>query len=380
MASFSDNFARTNTVPGDLGTNWTVLASGTLQIVSHKVAGQGVGLFTFGQLETANQVGNVLIRPTDDDPTIRKAGVILRGATDAGYICGIEIQSTTYVYVIWKRYNGVLYEVARSLTPQVISIGYDLRVRAIVEGTGIRVVNPDTGGTIVSWVDDGVTAGPVLAGPGYNGLDLGVDGGGDYLRLDNWFVEDTLGPEPPFRPTIQFDNIVSDGFCIQGSMFYDRNYDSHNATQYQIALCTAPDFSAPVVDLTVLTGDTPNDEGLTYYCFSGLLAGTCYKARIRYEDSDGMWSEWSPIQEVTTTPEVLPIEQAIHWRKTYEKSCVDAPERVYRFTLLVQEQIQRVYVTEIETPEGIYTYGDIIPKCVIDYIKQEMDAIIATWP
>lgn len=375
MAAFSDNFNRSNTNPGNLGANWDVPAYATLHINNQHVEGYGPTLFTAIQTDHANQVVAGFFKYLDSVPITRRAGVILRGTSDSGYICGIEIYETTYYFVIWRRYLGVLTEVARTVDGFLSPPGYDIAIRAVVDDNVVKIVNTSTGATLVQYLDPSP-----LGGPNYCGFDIGVDGipAGLGITFDNFYAEDLRGPSPPIRPTITVSNISTDGMCIRTSEFYDPNFDSHEATQYQVALETG-DFSSPLIDITIQTGDTPDDVELTYKCFTGLDANTCYKVRVRFEDSDGMWSEWSPIVHFCTLPTIVPTRELLNRTEKHRVSCSEAPDRFYHFKLLIQDELQQVYVTEIETPEGIFAFGDILPYCVIDYINELMITVLAQW-
>lgn len=498
MATFSDNFNRSNTAPGDLGSDYGILSPGaTLQVLSGRVVGEGRALYTAGQTDAANQLVSGLIKITSSDPITRRAGFILRGGTivdapavgsieltanpsdgetitvddgvnpavtfefesgggvgvgnvavtigidsdvttanlltelqgaalditsaldgsnpskinltndangptgnipltttsgsvtlvgmaggvlnlagdaNTGYIVGIEITNLTYYFVIWKIYNGVLVELDRSGSNLAV-VGSDVSIRASVSGTGIQIVNPNNGSILASAADSDIS------GPGYVGLDLGVDVGAGTLALDNLYFEDLTGPVPPFRPIASCSNITTDGVTITGSQFYDQNLDTHKATQYQIDLETG-DFSTPAVDVTVVTGSAgPGDIELIEKAFTGLLSNTQYKKRIRYQDSTDLWSEWSPIVYFSTLPTTSPISRQVYREIVREVSCDDAPNDIYRYTLVVNDTLQKVWVSKLELPNGsLYSFGDIIPSCVNDDIKTEMDVIIAAFP
>ena len=375
MATFVDNFNRANTPQGDLGPNWNVAPWATLQISGQRVIGQGPAQYSAGQTDTVNQVVSGLFRINQHPVLAEQHGVVLRGSPfDDGYICGFILVGGDVTFTIWKKVSGVLTQLAQAVNPVYIPVGYDVRVHAIVEGTGIRIVDLNTQTDLVSTTDSD------LAGPGYCGFDLGVDGNNNSVSFDNFYMADAFGPEPPLRPTVTTSNITTTGVCLRGSDFYDRNYDSHESTQYQITLESEPDFSNPTVDVTIVTGQTPDDEGLTYYCFTGLTSGTQYKARIRYEDSSGEWSDWSPIVHFTTLPENLPVSRTIFRCEKHEISCEDTPEDVWQYTLRIYDDIEQVCVTEIVTPDGAQMcFNDCIPFCVIADIYDHMLAIKAEW-
>lgn len=291
MAVFTDNFNRANTMAGDLGGNWQVHPTSTNRILDNKVRDKGRSLFSFGQTETPNQVVAGLFRVLSNHPLTEKYGVILRGADDAGYVAGFEINATTVTYVIWKRLNGVLTELARAGSGSPVPVGFDVPLRAVVDGSGVKIINPTTNSPIIQ-VNDAISP---LAGPGYGGVDLGVDGLAVACAFDNFFLEDLRGPTPPYRPICSVTDITVEGATLLGSNFYDQDLDSHAASHYQVVVATASDFSTPLVSTIVQTGETPNDEGLVRRAVTGLASGTRYKARLRYQDSSGMWSEWSPI-------------------------------------------------------------------------------------
>lgn len=373
MAVFVDNFNRANTAPGDLGGNWAMPALSTLKIEGQKVAGEGRAAFTFGQTETPNQVLSMIFRVSFSHPLLEKYGVILRGDGpdffDDGYIAGFEIINATYTYVIWKRLNGVLTELARDTTSTPIPVGHDIPVLAKVQGSAsISILNPSNNNTILT-VTDSVSP---LPGPGYGGVDQGVDGPATSVKGDNFYMIDLEGPTPPNRPICSMTDITSDSATQFGTTFFDKDLDSHAATQWQVALASASDFSSPVSNVVVNVGDTVDDAGLLRYTHTGLDAGTRYKARCRYQDSSGMWSAWSPIGYFTTAPDALPIARRLYDSATYEISCAEAPERVYRYKLIINDTLQTVEVTEIETPEGLYEWGMTLPYCVISDINTRM--------
>src|SRR5690606_39600120 len=63
--------------------------------------------------------------------------------------------------------------------------------------------------------------------------------------------------------------------------------DLHVASQWQVDLLSG-DFSSPVAD----SGEDP--VNLTWYRVLGLEPMKEYKARVRYLDDSGAWSEWRP--------------------------------------------------------------------------------------
>ena len=375
MAVFTDNFNRDPTAPGDIGPNWIVHVTSTLKIEGQKIAGQGRAFFTFGQTETPNQVGSMIWRIVETNPLLEKYGVILRGSSsapdtlDTGYIAGFEIINTMVTYVIWKRESGVLTELARSSTPVPIPVGFDIPLLAKVDGLASITILNSSNNNIILQVTDLVTP---LAGPGFGGLDQGVDGPSTSVKGDNFFLSDLEGPTPPSRPICSIKDLTTDGATQFGTAFFDKDLDTHAATHWQVALATSSDFSNPVITTIIEVGDTPADIGLTEIVHTGLDASTRYKARCRYQDSSGMWSAWSPIGFFTTLPEQLPIKRLLHDAAVYEVSCAEAPERAYRYKLIINDTLQMVDVTEIETPEGLYEWGQLLPFCVIEDIRTRM--------
>lgn len=374
MAVATDNFNRPNTAPGDLGPNWNVIAPATLSINSQTVYGKGKALFTLIQTETSNQIIAGLIRINTTVPLTRRAAFILRGSNDSGYLVGIEANSSSYWIVIWKRLLGVLTELDRS-GPYNIIVGNDILIRGLVQGGGIKIVNPYNN-TILAQASDND-----ISGPGYCGIDMGVDVDSDIFSIDNFFFQDLIGPTPPYRPILTVDNITTECANLTGTPFYDADLDTHAATQYQITLESDSNFANPVFDITILQGQSAGDTELLSRQFCDLEPGTCYKSRIRYLDSGNpqLWSDWSPIVKFCTAPEFLPVARLLHSTEKYEVSCPEAPERYYRYSLVIQEQIQQVYVGEIETPDGIYAFGDLLPFCVIDDIHARMLDVRARW-
>jgi hypothetical protein len=83
---------------------------------------------------------------------------------------------------------------------------------------------------------------------------------------------------------------------LQPSTFTDPNPgDTHAASQWQIT-STPGDYSSPVYDSGI---DTVNKFSLTVP--GGKLAlNTVYNWRVRYEDNNGAWSDWSNAKSFTT--------------------------------------------------------------------------------
>lgn len=101
-------------------------------------------------------------------------------------------------------------------------------------------------------------------------------------------------PVGPDTPTLTVDDVGETDVDVSGSAYNHADGDPHAASQWQVDL-QAGDFSTPVFD----SGD--DTTNLTSRNISGLSVGTGYKARVRYKDDDGIYSDWSNAVNFTTS-------------------------------------------------------------------------------
>ena len=91
-------------------------------------------------------------------------------------------------------------------------------------------------------------------------------------------------------PTDGVTDVDPNGTLVGNSYRSLYSGDTRDYRQFQIDLSSG-DFSSPIVDVTQNTDD---------YSYSGLNAGTDYKARIRDKSNNGYMSEWSDVTSFTT--------------------------------------------------------------------------------
>jgi hypothetical protein len=113
----------------------------------------------------------------------------------------------------------------------------------------------------------------------------------------------TVANQPPSQPTNRFPVDEASGVSLtpllQSSAFSDPNAgDTHTASQWQIFTILG-DYSSPVFDSGEdahnLTSITIPSEILTY--------STTYCWRVRYQDNNDAWSEWSSETSFVTEAE-----------------------------------------------------------------------------
>lgn len=98
----------------------------------------------------------------------------------------------------------------------------------------------------------------------------------------------------PTKPSISSVVAVHDSATLYGSTYADGASREHQATQWQVDLA-AGDFSSPEIDLHQTSGDLETSE-----IIPGFTASTNYKARVRYQAEDGVWSDWSDAYSFAT--------------------------------------------------------------------------------
>ena len=108
------------------------------------------------------------------------------------------------------------------------------------------------------------------------------------------FTADTIPGQPSLISPADGAGDVSLTPTFTTSDFNSKTGASHSATQWQIS--TSDDFSSGMVL------DTESTDSLTSFTVeSGLLSnGTKYYWRVRYKDSDGIYSPWSDVKSFTT--------------------------------------------------------------------------------
>jgi len=126
--------------------------------------------------------------------------------------------------------------------------------------------------------------------------------------------------------------------ALEGSDFSDPDAgDTHAATQWQVD--NDSDFSSPVWDYS----DTDSDK-TRQAVPSGVLSNrTTYQWRVRYQDSQGIWSEWSAPVSFTTVSALSAVYR--FWK---------ASDNTHFFTIKESEK-QKL----IDNYSHIYTYESV---------------------
>ena len=139
---------------------------------------------------------------------------------------------------------------------------------------------------------------------------------------DTFIVSSSLSAQeaqPPNTPTnLEPQNGVAlpqTTILLRASPFSDQNPDdTHLASHWQVAV--DPSFYTIVVD----SGPDP-DNLASYTVSSGLTYAQTYYFRVRYEDSSGLWSEWShftrflishPPERPSLNPALLPPDSVFY--------------------------------------------------------------------
>lgn len=128
-----------------------------------------------------------------------------------------------------------------------------------------------------------------------SGLDL-ID------RSIDWLL---LSPSKPTTPTLAATT-TQKSVTLTGSAFSDpQPSDTHGATRWQLTYSTDTGFLSPRYD-----SGAAGEAALLSKTLGCLPAGTSFLARAQYQDSGGVWSDWSVAVAFSTLPAQEP-ERAI---------------------------------------------------------------------
>lgn len=110
-------------------------------------------------------------------------------------------------------------------------------------------------------------------------------------------IEASVTAVAPDKPTLTIPNVTDRTLDMQGSAYSHPESDPHADSQWQVVESSGA-FSAPDYDAT--SGGPKESHEAT-----ALTPDTQYKARMRYQGDNGLWSEWSDTVTVTTEGEPL---------------------------------------------------------------------------
>lgn len=123
---------------------------------------------------------------------------------------------------------------------------------------------------------------------------------GDGLALIDQMVQWVMRL-PPGTPAITADPDENE-VTLSGSAYVHERGTPHVASRWQVDL-EGGDFSDPFYDAT-------SPFSLESRVVSGLDLLTAYVARVRYQDGNGEWSEWSDGVDFETSPSAPPLFEA----------------------------------------------------------------------
>ena len=98
----------------------------------------------------------------------------------------------------------------------------------------------------------------------------------------------------PTKPTLTVGTIRADDVDLSSSAFVAGEGGTHQASQWQVTLATDGGFAAPVFDSGT---DTTNLLSITA---TGLSTGVDYIARVRHQEDNNLWSDYSSSVAFTT--------------------------------------------------------------------------------
>jgi hypothetical protein len=139
----------------------------------------------------------------------------------------------------------------------------------------------------------------------FAGLVCSEDGGGASY-LDNLLLYGNQEPDTPSISQVAQDNNVP--VVLRASTFVDDDsWSTHESSEWQIALYSDTSFTSPVYDSGIVS------TALERIVVS-LQANRRYRARVRYQDDGGLWSNWSeafdffvyPGSVITTSIQTFP--------------------------------------------------------------------------
>jgi len=145
----------------------------------------------------------------------------------------------------------------------------------------------------------------------------------------------------PDTPTVTVGTPASNSVGLTGSIFADDDGDDHYASQWQVTVASDAGFASPAYDsgedLVNLLGDTATP----------LVQSTNYITRLRYEDDQYGWSNWSSSVAFTTAAGI-----------DYSVGNVALPTAEYKPALVDYSGWQTYYVSSDGTRNDDVTVAD----------------------
>jgi hypothetical protein len=235
-----------------------------------------------------------------------------RGNLETGYAALLLLEPPATARIeIYRKHGPALDRLAN------VAVTYSAAASLVVATGATAVITYN--GTEVYEIEDLASEGTFAA------LLASADGGGVSF-LDTLLL---YGNQQPTTPTIE--RVGQDGNVpvrLVASAFDDSDtWSTHAASQWQVTLYSDTLFASPVYDSGEVV--TALEEVITT-----LQAYRNYRARVRYKDDGGLWSEWSASFQFFVLPGTVVTTELLAWPSTLPNP---------RYPI----HRERVYVTEV---------------------------------